>query len=124
MYTVSVETTFSASHRLVLAGGELEPPHGHDWRVTARFVGENLDETGMLVDFVAALRRLESVAAELHHTDLNVCPAMKGLNPSAEHVARVIYDRLAEDESLAPFLEEVQVTEAPGCAASYTSRRR
>jgi 6-pyruvoyltetrahydropterin/6-carboxytetrahydropterin synthase len=124
VFTVSVETTFSASHRLVLADGGMEPPHGHDWRVTARFVGDTLDGTGMLVDFVAARRRLDAIAAELHHTDLNVCAAMQGLNPSAEHVARVIHDRLAGDEALAPFLDEVQVTEAPGCAASYTCRKR
>lgn len=119
MYEVSVEAVFSASHRLRLANGELEPPHGHDWRVTATFAGNELDGIGVLVDFIAAEARLREVTAGLHHTDLNNCPAMRGLNPSAEHVARVIFEAMSADESLRETLHRVRVTEAPGCTATY-----
>ena len=119
MYEVSVEAQFSAAHRLRLADGTLEPPHGHDWHVTVTFAGETLDASGMLVDFVAAEAHLRAVVADLHHHDLNDCPAMQGLNPSAEHVARVVYERMANHPELAHALDRVRVTEAPGCAATY-----
>lgn len=123
MYEVSVEAHFSAAHRLRLGDGSLEPPHGHDWHVTAVFAGTDLDEIGLLVDFVAAEDRLRRVVGALHHTDLNTCPAMRNLNPSAEHVARVIFEGLAADPALAGALARVRVTEAPGCAATYLRER-
>jgi len=119
MYEVSVDAQFSAAHRLRLADGSLEPLHGHDWRVTVTFAGEHLDAAGVLVDFVAAEAHLRSVVAALHHADLNTCPMMQGLNPSAEHVARVIFERLADDPRFQQVLERVRVTEAPGCTATY-----
>jgi 6-pyruvoyltetrahydropterin/6-carboxytetrahydropterin synthase len=118
MFEISVEAQFSAAHRLRLADGSFEPLHGHDWRVTAVFAGAQLDAEGLLVDFVAAEARLRSAAGELHHTDLNTCAAMRGLNPSAEHVAKIIFDMLSGDRNLARTLHRVQVTEAPGCTAT------
>ena len=119
MCEVSVEADSGAAHRLRLADGSLEPPHGHDWHVTATFAGDGLDGVGLLVDFVAAEARLRAVVGRLHHTDLNECPAMRGLNPSAEHVARVIFELMAEDATLRPHLHRVAVTEAPGCMATF-----
>lgn len=119
MYEVSVEAIFSASHRVRLGDGTLEPLHGHDWRVTVIFAGPSLDETGILVDFEAASRKLDEVVRRLHHTDLNDNPLLRGANPSAEHVARSIFDALREDDALARRLTRVTVTEAPGCSASY-----
>jgi 6-pyruvoyltetrahydropterin/6-carboxytetrahydropterin synthase len=119
MYEVSVQATFSAAHRVRLPDGRLEPPHGHDWQVRISFRGEQLDAAGFLVDFVAAQRVLDDAVGRLHHTDLNECPTMKGLNPSAENVARVIYDLIGRDPGLRPLLSQVRVTEAPGCNATY-----
>ena len=118
-FEVTVEARFSASHRVRLPNGELEPPHGHDWHARAGFFGAELDASGMLIDFVSAQQRLAEVVAQLHHTDLNACPAMKGMNPTAEHVARVIFEQLACDSELATTLHSVTVTEAPGCRARY-----
>jgi len=119
MYEVSVEARFSAAHRLRLEGGVLEPMHGHDWHVTATFAGPSLDAFGMLVDFVHAERVLGEIAAQLHHTDLNDNAVMSEQNPSAEHVARVIFELLERDAVLRRTLQRVRVTEAPGCAATY-----
>jgi len=118
MFEVSVEAQFSAAHRLRLADGAFEPLHGHDWHVTVTFAGEKLDAIGVLVDFVAAEERLRSVVARLHHTDLNACPAMRGLNPSAEHVALVILEQMAAEPAFNQSLHRVRVTEAPGCSAT------
>jgi len=119
MYRVMVSAAFSAAHRLRLPGGGYEPPHGHDWQVQARFTGDELDETGMLVDFEAVHGALTAVLEQLHHTDLNACPLMAGINPTAENVARIVFDALRRRVSRPDLLESVQVVEAPGCIAAY-----
>ena len=123
MYEVSVEAAFKASHRVQDQHGDLEPAHEHDWHVRATFVGPELDEAGILVDFIAAQRKLRETVALLDGTDLNECPAMKGLGPSAERVAKVIYDLMAQETPLCGLLDRVRVEEAPGCTASYVAPR-
>jgi len=117
MYTVSVETTFSATHRVALPTGALEPLHGHDWRVRAIFSSDSLDDHGMVVDFCEARSTLEQVVADFHHADLNSLACFENRGPTAEVVARAIYDRLRERGFKA--LREVEVAEAPGCLAAY-----
>jgi 6-pyruvoyltetrahydropterin/6-carboxytetrahydropterin synthase len=91
--------------------------------VTVTFAGPVLDRTGMLVDFAVAEAKLREVLGRQLHTDLNHCPAMKDLNPSAEHVAKVVYEQIAENTALRGTLHRVRVTEAPGCAATYIGQR-
>jgi 6-pyruvoyltetrahydropterin/6-carboxytetrahydropterin synthase len=118
-YEVSVEGRFAARHWLRLPDGTLEPPHEHDWHVAVTFAGENLDSAGMLVDFELAKTRLATVLDRLSSGDLNASPLLDGLNPSAEIVARIIYDLLVQDRLPGVRLWQVAVTEAPGCRATY-----
>lgn len=119
MYEVRVEARFSAAHQVRLYDGDLEPLHGHDWRIEAVFRGDGLDDIGVLIDFVPVQAALAEVAGLFHHTRLNDVELLAGVNPTAEHVARVAFDqlkrRLPED---AP-LSGVYVTEAPGCVAGF-----
>lgn len=117
LYTVSVETTFSATHRVRLPDGSQEPLHGHDWRVRALFASDSLDDNGMVVDFCEAQGAVEQVVADFRHADLNELAAFGGLSPTAEIVARVVFDRLWGRglESLCG----VEIIEAPGCLATY-----
>ena len=117
MFTVMVSAAFSATHRVPLPGGDLEPLHGHDWIVRAYFSREALDERGMVVDFCAAESALKTIVAELHHQDLNDHPALAGAVPTAEVVAKCLFDRLGRAGF--PELGRVEVTEAPGCVAAY-----
>ena len=103
MFEVEVSGKFVAAHQLRLRDGTLEPPHEHDWRVTATFAGETLDEAGMLVDFTDVKRRLDELLAK------NV----------AAHVAEYMADGLPEGVALA----SVAVEEAPGCVARCRPRR-
>jgi 6-pyruvoyltetrahydropterin/6-carboxytetrahydropterin synthase len=119
MYEVSVEAAFSAIHSVLLPSGEPEPVHGHDWEVVATFAGPRLDKAGMLVDFTVVEACLGQIVRQLHHADLNVAPVMRGLAPTAENVARVIYEHLAGEPRLAALLDSVAVKEAPGCRARY-----
>jgi 6-pyruvoyltetrahydropterin/6-carboxytetrahydropterin synthase len=119
MYEIQVESSFNAIHRLPLPNGDWEPLHGHDWHVTVTLRGPTLDSGGMLVDFHELEKVLKSFTARLHHTDLNENPLISHQPPSAEHVARVIYDSMCEVLSNAAKVYSVCVTEAPGCRASF-----
>lgn len=117
MFTISVEAGFSAVHRVRYPNGTIEEPHGHDWRVRAFFCRSHLDDVGMVIDFGEAQTALRSAVNELENTDLNTHPALRGANPTAEVLARHLFDRLlaAGVSSLC----RVEVTEAPGCMAIF-----
>jgi hypothetical protein len=51
MFTISVETQFRASHRLVRTDGSKERPHSHEWSVTAEVSAETLDSRTVVMDF-------------------------------------------------------------------------
>ena len=122
MFELSVESGFSAAHALVIQG-ERETLHGHDWRVTATVAGPTLDRDGLLCDFHAIEAALAGVTGRLHNQNLNEIEPFDRLNPSAEHVARHIFDELSRGlVGVLPAgarIASVRVTEAPGCAAIY-----
>ena len=119
MYEVSVEKTFSAAHALRDYHGATEPVHGHNWRVRVTFDGERLDSAGVLVDFVEVRRMLDQVVAHLDHKFLNDVEPFGGTNPSAENIARFVYERLESADWGAARLREVRVWETNECAAAY-----
>lgn len=121
MYEISVEGDFSATHQLTLVDGSLEPLHGHDWHVWVRLETAQLDASGMVADFVAVERALRHVLDELHHADLNRHAWFAGVNPTAEHVARVLFEHLSS-AVWRDKLRGVRVREAPGCTAAYGPR--
>lgn len=121
MYELTVEAAFSAAHALSIKG-DREPLHGHDWRVTATVEGPELDADGLLCDFHDVERRLREITGALHNRNLNETPPFDDLNPSAEHVARWIADRLRPAIPAGALLISVRVTEAPGCAATFRPR--
>ncbi len=117
MYIIQVETCFNAMHSVHLPSGEIEPSHGHDWRVRVRLASPELNDTGMVADFVQLQQKLENIAAALHHGDLNAFSWPGNHLPTAEVIARWFFDRMVE----AGFdqISEVEVREAPGCVAFY-----
>ncbi len=119
MYTVIVQSSFSAVHRLQLSDGTWEPVHGHDWGVRVHFCCSELDGSGMVVDFHEAERHLKSVLAPLQYADLNLSQAFRDRNPTTEVVARYVFDEL-QSRSIGT-VSRVEITEAPGCVAVYES---
>lgn len=117
MFTIIVECCFSAMHQLRLPGGTVEPRHGHDWIVHAHFSRSILSDAGMVIDFAEAQAALRSVIEPLQYADLNSFEPLSGLNPTAEVVAKFIFDRLSRPGF--DSLRRVEVTEAPGCVAAY-----
>src|SRR5580658_7476197 len=94
MFEVTIEETFAAGHALRNYHGKCENVHGHNYRCQLTLAGEQLDQTGLLMDFVELKRVLLSVIDRLDHTWLNEFPPFDVLNPSAENIAKYIYDEV------------------------------
>lgn len=123
MYEIAVHAEFCAAHAITIAGTP-EALHGHNFRVTARLVGDSLDDDGLLCDFHTIESTLNDILAPLANTNLNTTEPFTTTNPTAELVARYIADQLADrlDGSLAPYarVASVSITESPGCTATYS----
>jgi 6-pyruvoyltetrahydropterin/6-carboxytetrahydropterin synthase len=122
MYTVAVQREFIAQHYLI--GGDFGPEntsHSHTYRVEWRLVGEALDRHGFLVDIDVVCAGLEAVLAGFRDKTLNELPEFRGLNPSIEHLARILCAALRSRLPDAR-LREVTVTiwENPAAWAAFT----
>lgn len=95
MFEVRVEANFSAAHFLRDYNGKCESMHGHNYTVRAHVKGSTLGSGGMLIDFGKLKAALRAVCAELDHTNLND-HAVFLQNPSAERIAKYIYDALID----------------------------
>ena len=119
MFEVTVNGRFLATHNLRLPDGSTELRHEHVWRVTVTYAGPELDETGMLVDFLDVRGRLEEVLRTCEERHLNDLPAFAERNPSTENVARYLAEQLPQEFPGPACLKSVAVEEEPGCIATY-----
>ena len=89
MYTVSIETEFSAAHIIRGYNGPCSHPHGHNWKVIVEATTEVLDELGMSVDFYLLQKKTEEVVSQFDHHDLNTTPPVRSSPQSnfREHCA-------------------------------------
>jgi 6-pyruvoyltetrahydropterin/6-carboxytetrahydropterin synthase len=95
MFEVSVEQTFAAGHALRNYKGKCENVHGHNYRVRITMQGDQLDSTGLLVDFLDVKSLIGGVVDYLDHQLINDLPPFDELNPSAENIAKYFYDRVS-----------------------------
>jgi len=95
MFEVSVEQTFAAGHALRNYKGKCENVHGHNYRVRITMQGDQLDSTGLLVDFLDVKSLIGGVVDYLDHQFINDLPSFDELNPSAENIAKYFYDRVS-----------------------------
>ncbi|MBI2843594.1 MAG: 6-carboxytetrahydropterin synthase QueD [Armatimonadetes bacterium] len=117
MFEIFVEEKFDAAHCLRGYPGDCERLHGHTYRVRAFIRIRELGEIGMAVDFRNIRARLRSVLDYLDHTYINELPEFTEVNPSAENLARFIYEKMAEEYS--GLLHRVTVWETDSSAATY-----
>jgi 6-pyruvoyltetrahydropterin/6-carboxytetrahydropterin synthase len=95
MFEITVEESFAAGHALRGYRGKCENVHGHNYKVEVTLEGEQLDETGLLVDFVELKRWLRNVIERLDHRMLNEIPPFDRVNPTAENMARYFYEEIS-----------------------------
>ena len=125
MYEVTLEADFAAAHQLRNYKGGEEPLHGHNFRVQVSVVAEGLDEAGMVVDFKDLERETREVLGALDHQYLNKVPAFRQVSPSAENIARYLFEALSGRlRSPAVRLRRVTVFETERSSATYHGEGR
>ena len=120
MFTISVETSFWASHQLLLPEGSKEPVHHHNWLVSAGLSSDKLNSMAVVMDFQELKAMLDDIVSEFDNTSLNEISYFRQNNPSAENVARYIYEKLRDKLPEGVKLQNVRVVEEPGCAANFS----
>ena len=95
MFEVTIEETFAAGHALRNYRGKCENVHGHNYRAEVTLRGAELDAIGLLVDFVELKKVVHAVLDRMDHQWLNDLPPFDALNPSAENMAKYIYDEVS-----------------------------
>jgi 6-pyruvoyltetrahydropterin/6-carboxytetrahydropterin synthase len=122
MYEISVDETFAAAHNLRGYKGKCEDLHGHNYKVRVTVAGPELDSVGLLYDFVHLKQVIQGVIRSLDHKYLNELSPFDVLNPSAENIARHIYDesvkQLAKTQNGAG-IASITVWETETSAATY-----
>ena len=133
--TVSRKAHFNAAHRLYRSDwsfekndaifGKCNNPnfHGHNYELIVSVTGEIDPETGYVIDVKILKDFIKSeVEDAFDHKNLNLdVPEFKDLNPTAENIVVVIYNKLKA--VLDEYLElEVTLFETPRNFVSYSGK--
>ncbi|WP_425061000.1 hypothetical protein SCACP_17670 [Sporomusa carbonis] len=121
MYDLTIIAEFEAAHRLPDYPGKCCRLHGHNWKVEVTVTGHKLNHLGMVMDFKELKAEVSKVIETLDHYYLNDIPAFKMTNPTAENIAKYIYDTLANNPVFQQDIKVrcVQVWESPRSAVKY-----
>lgn len=130
---VNRKAHFNAAHRLyrkdwddaknLAVFGKCSNPnyHGHNYELIVSVTGEIDETTGFVID-MKVLKDIIKLEVEdaLDHKNLNIeVPEFKNLNPTAENIVIVIYDKIKP--KIAPGLElEVTLYETPRNFVKYS----
>lgn len=136
MYHIKTECHFDAAHFLKDHPGACRFLHGHRWRVSATLSAQQLNENpaqrGMILDFKTFKDALKKICGDFDHCfifekdslKMQTIAALKEENfrlcelpfrPTAENLARVIFERLSEVYPV----YSVEVYETPTQSAIY-----
>lgn len=120
MFELRVEVEFPAAHHLTGYPGDCARPHGHNWVLEVFARSRGLDEVGLAMDFRALKSKVKELVAPWDHQDLNTLSDFRGINPSAEQIAKLCFERLSREIDLKDtWLDRVVIWENPRCSATY-----
>lgn len=116
-----IERNFSSAHQLRGYKGKCENLHGHNYKIEIYARGRELNNIGLLVDFVELKEAADDLVTYLDHRNLNELePFIEEQNPSAENLARFVLERLAsriDDDRVRIY--KVRCFETPTSVATY-----
>jgi 6-pyruvoyltetrahydropterin/6-carboxytetrahydropterin synthase len=120
MFEISVDYTFAAGHALRGYKGKCENVHGHNYKVRVTIAGEEVNQIGLLMDFVDLRAAIKTMVEVWDHRFLNDLPPFDKLNPSAENMAKVFYDGVeSEVRKHNAFVSSVTVWETDTTSATF-----
>ncbi len=118
MYELTIKADFAASHRINGHAGKCKNLHGHTYKVEVVLRAAKLDGLGMVVDFADVKRGLRRILERLDHAHLNDIPPFDDVNPTAENIARHIYEEFSKTLKEAS-LVKVTVWESDSAGVTY-----
>ena len=123
MYELTVRSAFEAAHFIQGYNGKCARLHGHNWEVVAVIRGRELDNLGMLIDFKILKAELKKVLDEFDHRYLNELETFANENPTAENLARKVFDRLSVSEIFngSTKLHAIKVHESTNSCVTYSA---
>ncbi|HNS56477.1 MAG TPA: 6-carboxytetrahydropterin synthase QueD [Smithellaceae bacterium] len=120
MYEVSIIKSFSAAHMLKAVGGKCEELHGHNFKVEATVTAQELDQSGISIDFRNVKEWLQEILGTLDHKHLNELTSLLGENPSSENIALYIYKEMKLKVRRTELkVSRVKVWESESAAVTY-----
>jgi 6-pyruvoyltetrahydropterin/6-carboxytetrahydropterin synthase len=120
MYEISIQTAFSAAHRLRGYEGECESLHGHNWKVVVSVQSRELNSIGIAIDFKLLKKITNDALARMDHSCLNDIEPFCDINPSSENIARALFNQLKNPlAECGVLLAKVSVWESDNSWASY-----
>lgn len=119
MYEIVIKDSFAAAHYLNNYKGKCENLHGHNYAIEVFILAENLDKSGLGIDFSIAKRWLKEVLDKLDHKNLNDLVYFKEQSPSAENIARFIFEQYKQILPADLILKKTTVFETEKNGVSY-----
>jgi 6-pyruvoyltetrahydropterin/6-carboxytetrahydropterin synthase len=119
VYELTVESEFSAAHRLVGYHGLCENLHGHNWQVETTVGSNVLNDLGMVMDFQDLKASLREILEVLDHKYLNDVPPFDEENPTTERLGRFIAEELDNRLPETVRVQRVRVWESGRSSATY-----
>ncbi len=121
MYELTVKSEFEAAHFIKNYQGKCARLHGHNWIIEAVAQGTQLNELGILIDFKIFKSELNKILDELDHQYLNELEMFAEKNPTAENIAKEIFNKFSSSEIFTGTtkLTAIKVYETPKSCVTY-----
>jgi len=103
-----------------MGDGSKEPAHNHNLVVVAEVSSETLDDAGIIMDFCQLEDMVDEIVGEFDNVRLEGIGYFRRNNPSAENVAKYVYEKLEPQLPDDVKLALVRVVEDRGCSAKFS----
>ncbi|MBI4211217.1 MAG: 6-carboxytetrahydropterin synthase [Deltaproteobacteria bacterium] len=94
MFRLNVIRYFDAAHGLRNFQGADEPIHSHHWKIEVSLESDQVDVSGCAIDFHEVDRSIDEALAPFAGKSFNDIPPFDVTSPSAELIAKYLYERL------------------------------
>ncbi len=121
LWQLTVRENFSSAHALRYYQGKCENLHGHNYLAEMVIEGEVLTEdTNLVVDFTILKQILREEIKKIDHCNLNEISPFDKINPSAENIARYLWQCVKPRLAKFPIsLYSVSISEKSAQTATY-----
>jgi 6-pyruvoyltetrahydropterin/6-carboxytetrahydropterin synthase len=120
MYHISIETKFSAAHSINGYEGPCRQLHGHDWKIQIEVKTDRLNGMGMAIDFHQLQDITRDVLKQFDHQHINQLPQFQELNPTAENIAKYIYEQVESKLPKGVWMKQISLWEGEQYCVRYS----